>query len=390
MPYDTGLHNPRRVALFSGNYNYIMDGAARALNKLVAYLEKQGIEVLIFAPTADRPAFKHSGTVISVPSFAIPGKRSEYKVSLRLPEKQKEILKKFDPDIIHLSAPDLLGRSALKWAEKNHVPAVASFHTRFDTYFRYYHLGWAEKYVTAYMRRFYHKCEQLYVPSEGMVDLLKQQNMAKDIRIWSRGIDHSVFSHTRRDPDWRRKMGLSDEQITIAFVGRLVLEKGLGNFADTLDELERRKVPYQALIVGEGPERSTFEKRLPNAVFTGHLNGDELATAYASADIFFNSSITETFGNVTLEAMTSGLPCVCANSIGNSHLVTEGENGYLVDNNDIAGYADKIEKLITNPELFAAMRENGLAKSKSFTWDMILSKVVGHYQHVMKDYAAKV
>ncbi|MCK0070803.1 glycosyltransferase family 4 protein [Kordiimonas laminariae] len=390
MPYDAGTQIPRRIALFSGNYNYVMDGAARALNKLVGYLEEQGIEVLIFAPTADKPAFKHKGTLVSVPSFAIPGRRSEYRISPYLPKKQQEILEKFNPDIVHLSAPDLLGQSALRWARKNKVPAVASFHTRFDTYFRYYHLGWLEKYVTAYMRRFYHKCEQIYVPTDGMIELLKSQNMAKDIRIWSRGIDRNLFHYSKRNDKWRQKMGLSDDKVTVAFVGRLVLEKGIGNFADTLKELEKRGVPHQALIVGAGPERETFEKMLPNAVFTGHLSGEDLSTAYACADIFFNSSITETFGNVTLEAMTSGLPCVCANSIGNAHLVKDGENGFLVEYGDIQGYADKIAILIEDRDLHARMREDGIEKSRSFTWDIILGEVIGHYQHVMKTFKVSV
>lgn len=133
MPFDSHTSRPRRIALFSGNYNYVMDGPVRALNKLVAFLERQGIEVLVFAPTAREAAFKHSGTLVSVPSVPIPG-RSEYRVALGLPRSARRRLTAFRPDLIHVAAPDLLGWGALRWAKRHFVPAVASFHTRFDTY----------------------------------------------------------------------------------------------------------------------------------------------------------------------------------------------------------------------------------------------------------------
>ena len=175
MPFETHNLRPKRIALFSGNYNYVMDGPVRALNTLVAFLEKQGIEVLVFAPTAREAAFAHKGTLLSVPSVALPGKRSEYRFALGLPRRCQ--LEAFAPDLIHLAAPDLLGWRALAWAKKHNVPAVASFHTRFDTYPRYYNMAWLEKYVTALMRKFYHRCEQVYVPSDCMKAILEAQNM---------------------------------------------------------------------------------------------------------------------------------------------------------------------------------------------------------------------
>ncbi len=382
MPYDTGSTTLKRIALFSGNYNYVMDGPVRALNKLVAYLENQGIEVLVFAPTAKKAAFQHTGTLISVPSFSLPG-RGEYRVGLGLPKKQRKILEAFNPDIVHLAAPDWLGNSALKWAKKHGVPAVASFHTRFDTYPRYYHMAWLEKYVTAYMQKFYHKCEQIYAPSQCMVDILSKQNMAKDIRIWSRGVDTALFNPEKRSLAWRRKQGIADDEMVLAFVGRLVLEKGLGVFADTLDALSERGVKHRALIVGEGPERERFSKRLPNAVFTGYLKGEDLAQAYASSDIFFNASITETFGNVTLEAMTCGLPSVCANATGSRSLVTEGENGFLVEYPDIEAFADKLELLINDKDLYSSMREASIKRGQTYHWNVILGGLVANYKKTL-------
>jgi len=380
--YMTRHQRPKKVALFSGNYNYVMDGPVRALNMLVAYLEKQGVEVLVFAPTAKEAAFQHNGTLISVPSVALPG-RGEYRIATGLPAKQRKILEDFGPDIIHLAAPDWLGHAALKWAEDYNIPAVASFHTRFDTYPRYYHMAWLEKHVTRFMQKFYHRCERIYAPSQCMVDILTEQNMAKDIRIWTRGVDSSIFNPARRDHKWRRSLGIGDTDIVIAFCGRLVLEKGLGVFADVLDELARRGVPYKALIIGEGPERESFTARLPDAIFLGYQKGTDLARAYASADIFFNASITETFGNVTLEAMASGLPSVCADASGSRFLVDEGNTGFLVEPDNINAYADKISLLITNTALRSRLARVATMKSGDFCWDKILGDLLKEYGEVV-------
>ncbi len=388
MPFDIHNLRPKRIALFSGNYNYVMDGPVRALNKLVGFLEEQGIEVLVFAPTANKPAFKHNGTLVSVPSVALPG-RSEYRMALGLPRLIKKRLAEFDPSLIHLAAPDLLGCSALKWARKNSVPAVASFHTRFDTYPRYYHMAWAEKYVTAFMRRFYHRCEQVYVPSDCMAQILREQNMARDIRLWTRGVDSELFNPDRRDMAWRKAQGISDNEIVVTFVGRLVLEKGLDIFADTIDLLKARGLAVRAMIVGEGPERDRFTKRLPDALFCGYLQGEDLARAYASSDVFLNASITETFGNVTLEAMASGVPAVCANASGSASLVTNGETGYLVEPGNVDAFTARIESLVEDAALRQGMGNASLLATKPFTWHSVLSKLLEQYEQATTHFAAR-
>ncbi len=387
MPFEITRYEPRRIALFSGNYNYVMDGPVRALNKLVAYLEARGIEVLVFAPTAKKAAFAHSGTLVSVPSVALPG-RGEYRVALGMPKSIRKKLEDFNPDMVHLAAPDWLGHAALRWAEENSVPVVSSFHTRFDTYPRYYHMAWLEKHVTAFMRRFYHRCEQIYVPSPCMAQVLAGQNMSPNIGIWSRGVQADLFKPEQRSESWRAEKGIREDEVLIAFVGRLVLEKGLGIFADTLDLLTAKGHKVKALIVGDGPERARFEARLPDAVFTGYLNGQDLARAYASADVFFNASITETFGNVTLEAMACGLPLVCADATGSRSLVDQGMNGYLAKSVTAEAFAEELEKIILKPELRGAMSKASLLSSKAYTWDAVLGRLYDQYQDVLAGYAS--
>lgn len=386
MPFEIARFEPRRIALFSGNYNYVMDGPVRALNKLVAYLEARGIEVLVFAPTAKKAAFKHAGKLISVPSIALPG-RGEYRVALGMPKSIRKKLEAFNPDLIHLAAPDWLGHAALGWAEAHNVPAVSSFHTRFDTYPRYYHMAWLEKHVTAFMRRFYHRCEQIYVPSPCMAEVLAEQDMSPNIGIWSRGVDQSLFRPDQRSMNWRRSHGIEDTETVVAFVGRLVLEKGLGIFADTLDLLKERGLHVRALIVGDGPERERFEERLPDAVFTGYLNGEGLAQAYASADIFFNASVTETFGNVTLEAMACGLPLVCADATGSRSLVDHGQNGFLAETVSAEAFASALQTIILDSDLKAAMAANSLEKSRDYTWGAVLGRLYDQYCDVLAGFA---
>ncbi len=373
-----------RVALFSGNYNYVTDGAAVAQNRLIDYLERQGIESLVFSPTTDPPAFEPAGTVVPVPSIGFPG-RAEYRVGLGLPRAQRERLKAFRPTLMHLAAPDLIGYAARRLARKWDVPLVASFHTRYDTYFRYYHMGWLESTVTRYLRHFYAACEQIYVPSESTAEVLREQRMAKDIRIWSRGVDADRFNPGRRDLEWRRALGIGDGEPVVAFVGRLVLEKGMASFAETVDGLRQRGIAHRVMVVGDGPERDRFRGMLPgDAVFTGYLEGEALARAYASAEIFLNPSVTETFGIVTLEAMASGLPAVCADATGSRSLVRHGETGFLVRPGDAAGYIDAVGRLASDPALRGRMGAAAQQATRRYTWDAVIEALVVQYREVLE------
>ncbi|MAI06841.1 MAG: glycosyl transferase family 1 [Alphaproteobacteria bacterium TMED87] len=376
---------PLKIALFSGNYNYVMDGPVRALNKLVSHLEKKDMNVLVFSPTTKNANFKHAGTLISVPSLALPG-RSEYRLGLGIRGSVQKKLEQFDADLFHIAVPDYLGYSALKLAKRWRIPAVSSFHTRFETYLKYYNADWAKEYIIKYMRYFYNSCEHVYAPCKSMAQELAGNSMGKDVRIWSRGVNRSVFNPSMRNIKWRKTLGISDNDIVVGFVGRLVLEKGLDVFVETIKYIENRGINHKILIVGEGPERYALQKRLPKAIFTGFLEGNDLAKAYASSDIFFNPSQTETFGNVTLEAMASGLPCLCANATGSRSLVVNGQNGYLIDPNNVPLYAQTLTKMINNPKYRKLMGNNSYEKSKRYDWDSILESMIKNYRQAILSY----
>jgi glycosyltransferase involved in cell wall biosynthesis len=368
-----------RVALFSGNYNYVRDGANQALNRLVAYLLRQGVQVRIYSPTVKNPAFPATGEVVHIPAVPIPG-RAEYRLGLALPAAVRRDLAEFSPNVVHVSTPDIVGHRAVTWARKHKVAVVASVHTRFDTYLAYYHLEMLEPLARALMRRFYHRCEVVMAPAASTAAILRSQRMNRDVVIWGRGIDRDQFNPGRRDMAWRRSIGIADDEMVIIFLGRVVMEKGLDVFADAIHALDEREVNYRVLVVGEGPARPWFEQQLPRAIFTGEITGVELATALASADVLLNPSITEAFGNVTLEAMASGLPVIAAEATGSTNLVFDGATGRLVDGTDSDEFADALEVYARDPALRRAHGEAGLVKASKMDWDTINSAVVRAYE----------
>jgi phosphatidylinositol alpha 1,6-mannosyltransferase len=372
-----------RVALFSGNYNYVRDGANQALNRLVDYLLRQGATVRVYSPTTDTPDFEPAGDLVSVRSLPIPG-RAEYRAALGLPASAKRDLIAFKPNIIHVSAPDFLGHGAMRFAKKHDIPVVASMHTRFETYLRYYGLAMFEPLMEAVMRRFYRKCDAVLAPSASMAQFLRERRMSYKIAIWARGIDRSIFNPHVRDEAWRADMGIDKADVVIGFLGRLVMEKGLDVFSDAVDQLSARQIRHKVLVVGEGPARDWFEKRLPEAIFAGFLSGEDLGKGIASMDVLFNPSVTEAFGNVTLEAMACHVPVLAAYATGSVDIVRDGQTGVLVRPGSITGFADALEAYCTQPDLRESHGKAGEAASLDYDWDRINQAVADTYLKVIR------
>lgn len=375
-----------RIALFTGNYNYVRDGANQALNRLVGYLLRQGAAVRIYSPTVPQPAFEPTGDLVSVPSIPVPG-RAEYRAPVMIPPRVKRDLRDFRPNLFHIASPEMLGHRAVTLARKWDLPVVASVHTRFETYFRYYGMAWMEPVIEAALRRFYRRCDAIYAPSESMAQLLRDQRMSFNVGIWSRGIDKEIFNPNRRDLAWRRELGIGDDEPVIGFIGRLVMEKGLDVFSDSVDRLEAQGCRHKVLVVGDGPARDWFQRRLPNAVFVGFQTGPDLGRAVASMDMLFNPSVTETFGNVTLEAMACGLPVVAAHATGSASLVTDGVTGRLIQPGAIGTFGDALTRYCHDEEARAKAGEAGRAVSDHYGWDEINQALVNSYLRVVRQRA---
>jgi glycosyltransferase involved in cell wall biosynthesis len=377
-----------RVALFTGNYNYIKDGVALTLNRLVRFLEERGVPVLVFAPVAEKPAFQSAGELVPVPSMAIPT-RPEYRIALGLSREARQRLEAFRPTLIHIAVPDMAGYKALKLAERWNVPVVASFHTRYDTYLRFYGLGIFERLGQRYMRHFYNRVRRVYPPSESMAEIIRREGLSQNVEIWARGVDSDLFSPARRDMAWRRALGIADDEVAISYAGRLVKEKNTAIYMRVLNALTARGLRLRPLVIGDGPELATMREELRNGVFAGFLHGEDLARAYASSDIFFFPSESETFGNVTLEAMASGLPAVNAVASGSNSLVEEGVTGHLVSARDEQSFAARLEALASDESLRRRMGEAARERALAYRWDKVLSGLLHSYMEVLSEAEAE-
>ena len=372
-----------RVALFSGNYNYTRDGANQALNLLVGHLLEKGASVRIYAPTSRRPAFAPTGDLVSAPSFKFPG-RGEYKISRGFNARLRSDLEAFAPNLIHVSAPDILGHAAVRYGEEHDIPVVASYHTRFETYMSYYGLGFLVRTLVRIQAKFYSRVDEVLAPSQMMGEILREWGVPTSVSRWSRGVNHDRFTPARRDLTWRRSLGIADDEIAVGFLGRLVKEKGLDVFAEAMHALDRRGVRHKTLVIGEGPARDWFAKEVPDAVFAGFQSGDDLGRAVASMDVFFNPSITETFGNVTLEAMAAGVPVVAARASGAVGLIDDGVTGLIVPPTDIQGYADALQRFCEDHTFRRAAGAAGHAKAAGYKWDTINQAVLDTYLRVIE------
>jgi len=372
-----------RIALFSGAYNHIADGVTMTLNRLVAHLHEQGADVLIFAPTIDEPPVEHVGELVPIPSFHFYG-YSDYIVSTSLTQAARARLDAFAPTLIHVATPDFLGFKALRYAKKHGIPLVSSYHTHFAAYLEYYWVPFTVGMVWKYLRWYYAQCEHLYVPSESMAEALADYGITHGIRLWQRGVDMDRFHPSHRSAVWRQALGIDDDEVVITFVSRLVWEKGLKVYAEVIEGLTARGIPHRSLIVGDGPARSELVERLPDTLFTGHLEGEALARAYASSDVFLFPSDTETFGNVTLEAMASGLPAVCADATGSRSLVVDGQTGLLAPPFDAGRFLKAAERLVTDHPLRREMGWKALERAQTYAWSAVLDRIVGYYVELLR------
>ena len=376
-------HRRLRVALFSGNYNYLREGANQALNRLVAHLERAGHRVRVYSPVTDSPAFEPEGTLVPVPSVTLPV-RNEFQLALGLPDAIRRDVAAFSPDLIHVSTPDILGTRAETYAKRLGVPVVASLHTRFETYLPYYRLEWLRPAVEAHLRRFYRRADCVLAPTPAMVEEMKQLRGDGHAKLWSRGVDGALFNPTRRDGAWSRANGWSEDDVVLLFLGRLVIEKGVDRFVEIVRRLRASGRQVRALVVGAGKAEERM-RGLEDALFTGHLTGTDLARAIASADIMIHPSTTEAFGNVLLEAMASAVAVISADAPNARAILDPGRTGILC--NDIDDYVHAAIRLIDAPGERRALGAAARTASEACSWDAVSSAAEQAYLQTVARYA---
>ncbi len=370
-----------RIAYFTESLYPLVDGVSRTLGQLFGTLERRGTDFRVFAPFDPGPGVSWRDRVRLLPSFRFP-LHPDYRVTLPLGGRLRRQVEEYAPDLVHVVSPTPTAVWAQRWARRNGVPVVSSFHTHFVSYFPYYHVSALEGFGWELLRRFYARCDAVYVPSRGMMRELDEQRIGRTT-LWSRGIDLSRYSPAHRDPALRAAAGAQGDTPVLLMVSRLVKEKDLGELPELDRTLRARGLDFRMVLVGDGPMRAELEAALPHAHFAGHQEGEPLARWYASGDVFVFPSTTETFGNVILEAMASGLPAVVVDAGGPPDLVSPGETGWIARPNDPADFADRVEALLRDPEGRRRMGQRARAAAADRDWDAINGRL-------LEDYAAVV
>ncbi|KAI9305862.1 glycosyl transferase group 1 [Cunninghamella echinulata] len=391
-----------RILIISESFLPKVDGVTRTIAKLLEHLERQNHQVMLFCPDNGETTYAGAELVGTggLPFLPYP----ELKLNLWRPTFTKKLLA-FQPQVIHLVDPVWLGAAALavlKLFQKNQVgniPIVSSYHTNLATYCT--HFGWGI--FTPLMWRwnqFCHSyCRYTVCPSQSTREMLWAHGF-KNVRLWQRGVDMNLFSPALRSNELRAQwMGLTDDdddiinKTIILYVGRVSYEKNLGLVVDTYKQMDHSKC--HLVIVGHGPafdpiQQSCLASGTP-VTFTGYLYGTNLATAFASADFFAFPSTTETFGQVILEAMASGLPVSGLLAEGVRDLVQQDETGLLLDITNLTyeeqcvKYKQCWMKLINNPQHRKLMGENALESAKQYTWPRAMEHMVQVYRDAIGD-----
>ncbi|MEC9489746.1 MAG: glycosyltransferase family 1 protein [Halanaerobiales bacterium] len=375
-----------KIAIFTDTFAPQINGVTKNLNRLLNYFSVQGIEYLLFAPESEsRTESIYENNVVRLKSmnfFLYP----ELKFTLPNYLKVRSKLMKFKPDLFHLITPFNIGLTGLYAARQSDSPIVASYHTNFDQYLDYYNLNFLEKAAWKYLRWFHDQALRNYCPSEETRKELAAKNFI-NLDIWGRGIDSNLFSPAHRNSEFIKKHNLEDK-ISILYVGRIAREKNLSlllNSFESLNQKYGRKI--KLIITGDGPELKSLKKEAPdNVIFTGFKKGRELSQIYASADIFAFPSVTETYGNVIIEAMASGLPVVAISAGGVKENLINKYNGLAVKKNNSAEFSLQLEQLLINDRLRDALAHNARQYALEQGWDHVFESLDKSYQQVIDDY----
>lgn len=313
---------------------------------------------------------------LKIPSITLPINTT---YTMSLPQLALPVIKgklhEFQPDVVHIATPSPLGQFALKFARSHSLPVISVYHTHFISYVDYYlkHLPFLSKFIKSKMsvslRDFYNQCDQVYIPSESIAAELRDTGIhASRMKIWKRGIDTDLFSPVKRDVSVMHEITGNDHP-TILFASRLVWEKNLETLFRIYDCLQRRNLEYNLVIAGDGVAGEFCKSRMKKAYFIGAADHQHLSILYATADVFIFTSVSESYGNVVLEAMASGLPCVIANGGGAKDFIDQGINGFKCEPNNEEDYIEKINLVLQNKYLWSQFSEEGRTYSLGFDWD---------------------
>ncbi|WP_322904753.1 glycosyltransferase family 1 protein [Paenibacillus campi] len=366
-----------KIAIITETFLPSTDGIVTRLTAVIRWLRRQGHDVLIIAPEAGLREFE--GAVIAgIPAYRFFLYRSK-KLALPLPRIAR-LLTQFEPDLVHVVNPAVLGAAGILFGKK--WPLIASYHTHIPHYADHYRVGWLKPLVWSYLRLLHNVAQLNLCTSDTVLHELQSQRF-RNVKLWQRGVDTERFHPNFRSKAMRERLsGGKPDDILLLYVGRLASEKQIDRIRAVLDSSDRLRLA----IVGDGPHRTALERHFAGTrtVFTGFLHGDELSAAYASSDMFIFPSTTETLGLVLLEAMAAGLPIVAAQSGPTLEQVQHGITGMLYDPADPQSLRNHVLALINEQRrqtIGTAARQSAL----QLGWDGASQQLLSFYEALLQE-----
>jgi glycosyltransferase involved in cell wall biosynthesis len=373
MMHASRTRRGKRVAIFTETFLPRIDGIVNTLRWTIAGLAEAGWQPMVVAPAGNTQSLP-GVPVIGAPSVVFP---LYPEVRLAYPSTDVyRTLDAFGPDVIHLAGPVTNGYGGLKYALSRGVPVISSYHTALPEYARLYGLGFIAEWAWHMLRTVHNTTYATLCPSTRTVADLAVRGF-RHLELWSRGVDRSLFNPERASSTMRARLGAADNECLVVYVGRLAREKKLDRLAAAAERVRGIRLAF----VGDGPDRARLEKDFASlpATFVGPLRGAELASAYASADVFAFPSDTDTFGNVVLEAMACGLPVVASDVGGQLDLVVHEHTGLLFAPGGVAELVAQLERYRDDERLRAAHGLEGLRVARGRTWPRQVELLLGHY-----------
>jgi len=324
-----------RLALVTETWPPEINGVAMTLSNLVAGMRSRDWQVDLVRPVQQGESVDGSAGLL-VPGLPIPGYQG-LRFGLPVAGRLQRYWGGNRPDVVHVATEGPLGWAALRVASALRIPLTSSFHTNFHRYCKHYRLAWLRGAVTRHLRLFHNRTACTMVPNLSTRDYLQQEGY-RNVVILGRGVDHQLYARSRRDPSLRRAWQVEEDALAVLHVGRMAPEKNLDTVLEAFARIQTRHPSARMVWVGDGPELAKIRRACPHHVFAGARVGEDLARHYASADLFLFSSLTETYGNVVVEAMASGLPVLAYDYAAAAIHIRNGENGMLAPFGDRAGF----------------------------------------------------